>query len=562
MLDNLLWLKEKDGDHKELTLKSLVKVSPEELLGNIEKIEKTESTDEQACAALLHFIGQQVHEPLEAGETGDALEEWLCDFAPALEKRQSWAQDWANPVILLAATFNKTAALHDLLRAGGNKNAEGEDGRTALMLATQGGHTEAVKLLINADANKEALNKTGETALLIAARNGHVGTLEALLKAGANMEALNRNGETALLIAARSGHVGTLEALLKAGANMEALNRNGESALMLVARNGHVGTLEALLAAGAGKDTKDNMGKTALMLAASNGQVETLEALLAAGADKEAVDHFNGQSALMLAASNGHVGTLEALLAAGADKEAVDFSEDTALILAARDGQVGTLEALLAAGAVKDAKNINKNTALILAACYGQVGILDVLIKAGAGMEALNMKGQTALMVAATKGHVAAAKVLIPHDANGINALMSVASDDNDDEEAIKTAAILLEAGADGVTTLLDLARQGFHQGLERLIKAGADKAKNAQGKTALMRAIEMTAASGNDSKMALKALEALLLAGADTEVKDNEGKTPKAHAVELANLGNEKALLVFEASSQKSFASWLRSWF
>lgn len=78
------------------------------------------------------------------------------------------------------------------------------------------------------------------------------------------------------------------------------------------------------------------------------------------------------------------------------------------------------------------------------------------------------------------------------------------------------------------------------------LIGAGADKARDAQGKTTLMQAVEMTAASGNDGERALMALEALLGAGADTQIVDNEGKTARMHAEELAAIGNDKALRVF----------------
>jgi ankyrin repeat protein len=115
------------------------------------------------------------------------------------------------------------------------------------------------------------------------------------------------------------------------------------------------------------------------------------------------------------------------------------------------------------------------------------------------------------------------------------------------DRDAVRAAKTLLQAGADGIAALLQLGSQGSTSTLPCLIKAGADKIKDAQGKTALMRAVEMTAASGSNAKKALKTLKALLAAGADTEIQDNEGKTAQMHAAELAAaLGKDDALRAF----------------
>lgn len=148
--------------------------------------------EQQVCSVVEH-----VHRLLKASEeAGESLEKWLCGFAPEIKKywsapRRFTLPLWANSVVILAAAFNKNSALRSLLEAGGNKNAEDENYKTALMLAAQGGSVEAVKVLINAKAKIDCKDKDGQTALMLAAINGHVETMKALIEASADKEAKN-----------------------------------------------------------------------------------------------------------------------------------------------------------------------------------------------------------------------------------------------------------------------------------------------------------------------------------------------------------------------------------
>jgi len=603
MLGDLLWLKEgkgkDDGTIQEFPAVSLLKLAPEELLDKIEQ----GGRNAQERALLLRDLVRRVHASLEAaGKTGETLEPWLKGLAAKMkeiaarqpgEAEPSWERGWINPVTLLAAAFGQGAVLGELLEAGGDKNARNEDDRTALMLAAQGGHLPIVRILLDQNAAIDLKDQNGNTALRLAISNnrgevvaalleknvsmedknaalwfaaqlGRTQVLEALLSAGADKEAKDNNGLTTLMIAALYGKVETLESLLRAGADKEAKNSRGATALMFAAQEGNVEALKALLSAGANKEAKNNHGITALMTAAHHGQVEVLEALLSAGANKEAKNN-RGSTALIFAAKEGKVEALKALLKAGANKEARTNHRSTALMFTARYGYVDALEVLLRAGADKEARDKNRFTALMTAAHYGQVETLQALLEAGADKEARNKYKFTALMLAAQEVKVEALKALIEAGAtmnesdwnklvqrnpNMIKDFMAVATDDG--ERAMNAKAFLLNA-------MLQLAQEGATHLVKKLVKAGADKIQDAEGKTALMRAVGMME---SDSEKGLQTLKTLLKAGADITIQDTRQMTVADYAEELATQesnANNQALLALREQQKKNAgpSSW-----
>ena len=462
MRDDLLWIKDQDGKVQEFTTSSFFKISPKELLDNLEKIEP-DNTQERA--RMLHALVERVHELLGAEKNaGEVAGAWLRDFAMEMKERSSWPPSWSDPIMLLAVAFNQTSALRSLQEAGGNINAKDkESGQTALMLAVRSGHAEAANILIAEKADVHIEDGYGNTALIIAASSGNVEMIGALIEAEASIEAANEEGNTALMIAASEGEVETVKALIKAEADKEASNREGN---------------------------------TALLLAASKGEVEALEALIEAGADIEAKT------------PDGY----------------------TALLLAAYYEKTEAVKALIEAGANKEAKTDRESTALLFAAQKGNVDIAKFLILYGA--EAIKL-----LKVAKTER----------------NFLQWICCGGKMYERASKVVDTLLQAGA---AVLPELAKQGVTRDLNYWIVSGTDKLKDAQGKTALMRAVEMAASDGEDG---MRALRALLDAGADITIQDSEGKTAKGYATELSGASRkEEILLAFNESISKRRGSSL----
>ncbi len=55
-----------------------------------------------------------------------------------------------------------------MLDAGADKEAKGNDGKTALMLAPMAGHESCVRALLDASADKDTKDNDGMTALMAA----------------------------------------------------------------------------------------------------------------------------------------------------------------------------------------------------------------------------------------------------------------------------------------------------------------------------------------------------------------------------------------------------------
>ena len=90
---------------------------------------------------------------------------------------------------------------------------------------------------------------------------------------------------------------------------------------------------------------------------------------------------------------------------------------------------------------------------------------------------------------------------------------------------------------------------------VEALLRAGADKdVKNNDGITALMCVAEMAASDSNNcSDAVLQILKILLAANANITVQDEAGKTVEEYVTELATAREDKELLaLIETASQK----------
>ena len=171
-----------------------------------------------------------------------------------------------------------------------------------------------------------------------------------------------------------------------------------------------------------------------------------------------------GKTALELAALYGNPENIKLLAQKGDEAE-----KQNALVDAASSGSVTAVEALLGLGISSDARNANAETPLMMAAQGRHKNIINLLKEHGANINATTDKGKTALMYAAEA---------VPQNKEVIGILLTAGADINKQDATGNTALIY---AADHAVNYLST------ETLEALVKAGADlKVKNQQGQSAL----------------------------------------------------------------------------
>jgi ankyrin repeat protein len=79
-----------------------------------------------------------------------------------------------NLIIIIVCYYGFSECLKHIIAAGGNPNAEGSGGNTALIACADGGHIDCVQTLLSTgvlDIHKK--NEAGDTALDCAKKSGH-----------------------------------------------------------------------------------------------------------------------------------------------------------------------------------------------------------------------------------------------------------------------------------------------------------------------------------------------------------------------------------------------------
>ncbi|NQD74279.1 ankyrin repeat domain-containing protein [Pseudomonas sp. CM27] len=184
-----------------------------------------------------------------------------------------------------AARINDVRTLQQLLKQGARLDSRDEQGRTALMVATQDNQIAAAQALIEAGADVNAKDNINDSPYLYAGARGLNDILQLTLSHGADLKSTNRYGGTALIPAAERGHVETVQMLIDAGVDVNHLNWLHWTALLeaVILGDGgprHVEIVRRLLAAGADRQIADKDGVTALEHARQRGYRE-MQKLLA-----------------------------------------------------------------------------------------------------------------------------------------------------------------------------------------------------------------------------------------------------------------------------------------
>lgn len=428
--------------------------------------------------------------------------------------------------LLIAIRRNRPANVAVYLKRGANANASYPDGSTALGRAVHDAQSGVVRALCDAKANPNTKIES-EWLVVDAALKNRADMVEALLKAGASADATTKTGVPILLAAYAASRWYSVTTLIKSGANVNAKDHNGETALLMAARLGHPGNLQLLLQHKAGSSVKDANGDPALLLGAESGNTSVINLLLGTGADVN-IRGARGETALLRAVSEGHDAAVTLLLANGANPNLKNDQGDSAMNAALLKGREGAFRALIKSGASLRTKDAMGNT-LLMEAARAEPGrlsepvlrMMDQLLKAGLPADEPNLYGSNALSIAMNRRNAPALKVLL--------------ATKPDLERRSKTGHTILHktvlSGLFGdAPPHLDPGPEGILEIFQQLIAHGAliDTTDN-EGQTPLIST--MKGASERTLERSLYVVRLLLDLGANTEVRDQSGRTASEYA-------------------------------
>ncbi len=220
--------------------------------------------------------------------------------------------------------------------------------------------------------------------------------------------------------------------------DINAVQPDGMTALFWAVYHDQADVVSLLLNAGANPDASNRYGMTPLIQAAMNGNSEIISMLLDAGVNPNEAT-LQGDTALMNAAQTGALNGVEALIDAGADIEARDsYYYQTPLMWGAAADNVEVVRALIDAGA-----EVNARSAELIFAGVAQEG-------RGVGGDFPN-GGLSALHHAARENAIETAKLLLEagadpdmHDPRGMSPLRVAVANSN-----LDLVKVMIESGAD-----------------------------------------------------------------------------------------------------------------
>jgi ankyrin repeat protein len=398
----------------------------------------------------------------------------------------------------------------------------------SLLEAAEAGEHDAALAALKAGGDVDARGPDGTTALIWAAYNGDADLVRRLLAAGADANAKNEFGSSAIAEAAIGGYTDVVAALLKGGADANLTNPEGETPLMEVARTGNVEAATLLLDAGADVNAIELWGEqSALMWAAAQKQPAMIKLLASRGADVDA---------------HGAVRNWERKVIREPRPKDMNQGGFTPLLYAAREGCIECARELVAAGADLDLADPHRVTPLVMALLNLHFDFAAYLIEAGADVNKWDLYGRSPLYMAADTS-------TLPVQGNGSMVVLP----SMDKLKAIDVARLLLDKGANvnaqlkrrppyrnvpqdrggdsilsqGATPLLRAARAGDTPMVKLLLERGAlvDLPSN-QGVTPLMAAagvefgLRVTRGRNRTEEGVMSTMRALLDAGADINAR------------------------------------------
>ena len=471
-----------------------------------------------------------------------------------------------NYTPLMTACKNKMeqAALA-IIANGVPLNILNDNGRSALYYALFNGLNDAATLMLDNGAPVNIPENDDYSMLMAALAGASEKNAQRLLDAGTFRGGLSAKKWTPLQIALRNGKETVARQLIADTPDINSLNDEGWAVIHTASRNCSLESVKLLIENGADISLITSENYDVLMLALSNKEhPEVADFYLVQNISCDTIDE-DGWSALIYALRYGAPEQAEKVYNRTSVRDGTSSHLWNPLMYAVRYGKPE-----LALKLIDDGNDVNRQSdanvnPLSLAAEYSTSEVVKKLLKAGANSSAITDTGMTPLMEALSAKRNDTAEILI----NAGSPLDTVSDDGwTPLREAIrycseKIILLLIEKGAPinlGVTsngwndlhislrystgkvidavladsdeinkmtnsgwTALHFAARYNSAYIGRLLNKGADMSiRNVDGFTPLHLAVRQNN---------VDAVRKLLAAGALTDLKDNDGKTPKDYA-------------------------------
>lgn len=443
-----------------------------------------------------------------------------------------------------------------LLKAGANPSYINSYGETLLHQAVEKNNTKIVQLLLkhNIEINHQA--NDGDTALHEAVKDNNEELIKMLLKANADPYIKNKEGYTPWSLGMTSNKIGTVKLFLALKHDINApINEDNYTILYHTVSSPYQKPeiTALLLKAGANPNIKDKRGYTPLIAVSDTAtDLPILKLLLEAGADPNATNEYG--TALHRAARNKNIEAVKILLKAKADPNIKDSDGNTPLdetsdpeiekLLTEAGGKSEKKEETplfdelnrpvnkAAEKAVKErsqGKNNKPNNMILL-------NTMEESKEINATIEAENAGKKSPYLARAVMLNIEPkelkARIQSGIDVNGVDPEFSTPMFQAiQQKRSVEIIKCLLDNGADPnlETPLMHAAESCYVDAIPPLLKAGANpNIKNEDGNTPLIEATER----GCD-----KIVELLLQAKADPNMIDKNGNAPLHVAIKQEKL-------------------------
>ncbi|XP_060089312.1 CARD- and ANK-domain containing inflammasome adapter protein-like [Heteronotia binoei] len=234
----------------------------------------------------------------------------------------------------------------------------------------------------------------------------------------------------------------------------------------------------------------NSANETLLHIAATHGHIKIIDYLINKGA-KLGVKDKKGRTPLHRAAEKGHNNAVKMLLQAGANIYSLDQEGKTPLHLASWSSHTQVLKSILGEE-VRQYKN--QHNFLHMAALKDDSNLVQILLKHGALVDTKDEKGQTALGYAVSRGFEKTVKVLLEAGANIDSSIIDAAFNSNN--QSIFKLILDYSKGLSPdtmVSALYKAIQKDLHGIVAALIERGTDiNVHNEMLYTPLLLACEM----------------------------------------------------------------------